>query len=184
MRKKIVLVVLMLFVAENQSLRAAPVQSGPPTGAKVPGPFRPLHVTGPDAGQRVCLYCKYGSRPVALVFTREVTPAVARLLARLDAAVAARNDARLGSFAVFLGDLEKLRDPLKQLATNASLQNVILTTDESAPESYSIAQDAAVTVLLYTKGTVKANHAFRAGELTDPAIDAILTDLDRMLPPK
>jgi hypothetical protein len=121
---------------------------------------------------------------VALVFAREITPAVAKLLARLDAAVAARDDVRLGSFAVFLGDPAKLREPLQQFAASAGFRNVILTTDEAAPERYAIAADAAVTVLLYTKGTVQANHAFRAGELTDAAIDGILTDLDRMLPPK
>ena len=39
-----------------------------------------------------------------------------------------------------------------------------------------------VTVVLYTKRTVKANHTFKKGELNDKAIDAIVADLAKILP--
>ena len=58
-------------------------------GEKIPGPFKPLNLTGPEAGKYSCLYCKYGQRPVAMVFVREITPAVARLLATIDAELSA-----------------------------------------------------------------------------------------------
>jgi len=167
----------------TSGLFADPVKSGPQAGEKVPGPFRPLHVTGPDAGQRVCLYCKYGARPVALVITREMTPAVASLLAKLDAATAERQEARLASFTVFLGDPDNLKGPVKQLAEKHTIRHDILTVDETAPESYEIAADAAVTVILYRQHKVKANRAYRAGELKDQTIQAILSDLNAMVPP-
>src|SRR5690242_17779162 len=103
---------LVLAVAAAQPLLAGSVKSGPQPGEKVPGAFKPLHVTGPEAGKYSCLYCKYGQRPVAVVFAREVTPAVAKLLAAIDAETAARTDARLGSFAVFVGDPARLTDPV------------------------------------------------------------------------
>jgi hypothetical protein len=37
------------------SLAADDLKSGPQVGARVPGPFNPLHCNGPDDGKKVCL---------------------------------------------------------------------------------------------------------------------------------
>jgi hypothetical protein len=179
MRYLTIAALLVVFAAEQAA--AGPVKSGPQPGEKVPGPFRPLHLTGPEAGQYSCLYCKYGHRPVVMIFAREITPAVASLLAKVDAQTAARADARLGSFAVFLGDPARVGDPVKQLAKSMNLTSCVLAAAEAAPDSYAISPEAAVTVVLYRNLKTKANHAFRAGELDGRAIDAILADLSRML---
>ena len=34
---------------------AADLKSGPQVGENIPGPFHPLNVTGPTAGQKACL---------------------------------------------------------------------------------------------------------------------------------
>ena len=34
---------------------AGDLTSGPPEGKMIPGPFHPLHASGPDAGHKVCL---------------------------------------------------------------------------------------------------------------------------------
>jgi hypothetical protein len=34
---------------------AGDLKSGPPEGKNIPGPFHPLHASGPDAGKKVCL---------------------------------------------------------------------------------------------------------------------------------
>lgn len=175
----------LLFVLSNSLLLADPVRSGPQPGAKVPGPFRPLHVTGAHADKRVCLYCEYGMRPVAVVFAREITPAVSQLISRLDAVTVARSaETRLASYSVFLGDTEKLKAPLVQLAASNNLKQHVLTIDEQPPPSYEIADEAAFTVVLYHRAIVKANHAFRAGELNEAAIARVLADLDAMLAAK
>ena len=64
---------------------AQSITSGPQAGQKVPGPFKPLHVNGPDAGMRECLYCKFGPRPVVMIFARETSPALAALVKGSDA---------------------------------------------------------------------------------------------------
>jgi hypothetical protein len=181
--RKMTLAALAALLALGPAL-AGSVQSGPQVGQKIPGPFRPLNLTGPEAGQYSCLYCKYGPRPVVMVLAREITPAVARLLAKVDAATAANSDARLGSFAVFLGDPARLSDPVKQLGKSHNLSACVLAVAPAAPDSYAVAPDAAVTVVLYRQAKTKANHAFRAGELDDKAIDAILADLHKMLSEK
>ncbi len=162
---------------------AEPVTSGPQVGQKVPGPFKPLHVTGPDAGQRECLYCKNGANPVAMIFAREVSPELVALLKQIDAATAAHADCSMGSFVVFLSDLKELPDQLKKIAETDGIKTTILSVDEPAgPPSYKIAGDADVTVVLYTHRTVKVNRAFRKGELDDKAAAAVVTDLAKILP--
>jgi hypothetical protein len=180
MRKSIIVVWASLALAGAAS--AEPVVSGPQAGQKVPGPFKPLHVNGPDAGKRECLYCKFGPRPVVMVFAREASPAVAALVKKLDAATAADKDERLGSCAIFLSDSKDLPAALKSFVDKEGVKSTIVATDDPAgPEAYKIAADAEVTVILYTHRTVKANHAFHKGEFTAAAADAVVADLAKIL---
>ncbi len=161
---------------------AGSVTSGPQLEEKVPGPFAPLNVTGPNAGEKFCQYCKNKSRPVAVVFAKQLTPEVVRLLQKIDYATAKNAERSLGSYAVFCSDSEGLGKQLQDVARQAQIQQTILTLYKAGgPERYHLSAEADVTVLLYTNFTVKANHAFKAGELTEAATDAILADLAKML---
>ncbi|MGH7169015.1 MAG: hypothetical protein ACRELG_01890, partial [Gemmataceae bacterium] len=164
---------------------AGSVKSGPQVGEKVPGPFKPLNVTGPDAGKASCQYCKNGTRPVAVLFVKTITPEVAQLLKKIDTATATNKERGLGSYAVIGTDTGGTEHELRlfaEIATQLRIQNTILTLYKAGgPEKYRLAPDADVTVLLYNHLTVKANHAFKKGELTGAAIDAILADLGKML---
>lgn len=162
---------------------AQSITSGPQAGDKVPGPFAPLNVTGPDAGNKVCQYCKNGTHPVAMIFAREVSPAVVALIKKIDAATAAHQECQMGSFITFLSDAPEMPAALKQVADQQNIRTTILCTFAPAgPPSYKIAPDADVTVILYTHRTVKANYAFRTGELSEQAIDAVIADVAKILP--
>jgi hypothetical protein len=172
-----------LALAFAGAASAEPVTSGPQAGQKVPGPFAPLHATGPNAGAKGCLYCKNGANPVAMVFARELSPAVMALIQKIDAATAAHADCRMGSFVTFLSDNPELPGALKQVAAQEHIQTTILCTYAPAgPPSYKLAADAEVTVILYTHHTVKANYAFRKGELNEQAVNAVLADVAKILP--
>lgn len=161
------------------------VKSGPQVNEDVPGPFHPLNVTGPKAGQKNCLYCQNGACPVAVVFAREVTPAVTKLIKKLDECTVKNDECRMGSYVVFLCDKEGLDKDLKAMADKAKLEKIVLSIDNPAgPEDYKISKDADVTVLLYSKHVVKSNHAFKKGELKDGDIDAIIKDVPKILPKK
>ena len=160
-----------------------PVKSGPQVGEKVPGPFRPLNVTGPNAGEKVCQYCNNGANPVVMVIVRETTPAVMGLIKKVDAITAAHRDAHVGSFAVVLSEAPDMSTALKAFADREKVTTTILCTMAPAgPPSYHFAPDAAVTVVFYDHHTVRANHTFRAGELTPAATDALLADIAKILP--
>ncbi len=161
------------------------LKSGPQVDQKVPGPFHPLNINGEKAGEKNCLFCSNGSNPVAMVFAREVTPEVTKLIRKLDACTAKHSDCKMGSFVVFLSDKDGLEKELKTMADEAKLKKVILSIDNPAgPKDYNVSKDADITVVLYTDRTVKANYAFKKGELKDKDLDSITSDVKKILPEK
>jgi hypothetical protein len=161
---------------------AAEPKSGPQVGEKVV-PFHPLNCTGDHAGEKYCLICKNGYNSVAMIFARQVTPELSRLIKRIDQATDKNQERSMGSFVVLLSDSDDLEKELKELAKKEKIQHCILTIDNpEGPQDYNIAQEAEVTVVLYTKLTVKANHAFKKGDLNDKAIEATVADLAKILP--
>lgn len=155
------------------------VKSGPQVGEEVPGPFHPLNVTGTHAGKKHCLYCQNAGNPVAVVFARDVTPQVAKLLKKLDAETVKSNS--MGSYAVFCSDTQGLEEKLKDVAGKAKLSKLILSIDNPAgPKEYNIAKDAEVTVVLYREFNVRANFAFAKGQLRDSDIEAIASSVSKI----
>jgi hypothetical protein len=176
---------LAVLLLAGAAAAADVLQSGPPVGEELPGTFEPLNVTGPDAGQKTCIFCEYGESPVAMVFARGVSEPLTRLTRRLDAATAKHKASGLASCVIFLANEEGLPRQIKQVADREKLQHTILRTFRpEGPKGYNLARDADVTVVLFTDRVVKARHAFRKGELKDRDIDAILADVARILPAK
>jgi hypothetical protein len=186
MRKAIHVLSVLVAGAVIVGLAAAgELKSGPQVGERVPGPFHPLNCTGENAGKKYCLYCKHGQNPVAMLFARQTSPELTKLIKKIDDATAKNKDHGMGSFVVFLSDSDKLEAELKELGKKEKLQHCVLSIDNPAgPEGYQIAKDADVTVVLYTNGTVKANHTFKKGELKDKEIDRVVADVSKILPEK
>lgn len=177
-----VAVALALGLAVTAAWGEGTAKSGPQTGEKVPGPFHPLNVTGAKAGKKNCLFCENGPSPVAVIFAREITPEVTKLIKKLDEATGKNKDASMGSYAVFTTDKDGLEKQLKDLASKEGIKHLILSIDNpSGPEEYKIAKDADVTVLLYNEFTVRANHAFKKGELNEKAIDSVVKDVAKIV---
>jgi hypothetical protein len=165
-----------------QATAAEPVKSGPQAGAEVPS-FRVDNVTGRYAGQEKCLVCFFGDDPVVMIFARENSELVTKLLRQVDEAVGKEKE--LGSFVVFLKQEEALDLELKLYARREKIKNVVLASfDPAGPKECEIHKDADVTVVLYVNRKVEVNHAFRKGELKDGDVARVLKDLTRILPQK
>jgi hypothetical protein len=165
--------------------KADKLVSGPQVDQKVPGPFHPLNVTGEKAGEKFCLYCCNGENPVAMIFAREPSPALATLIKKIDAVTENNKNHEMGSFVVFLSDKEGLDKELKGMAHDASLKKIVLAIDNPAgPEKYKVAKDADVTVVLYNERVVKANYAFKKGQLKEKDIEKIVADVTKIVPAK
>jgi hypothetical protein len=165
---------------------AAELKSGPQVGDKLPGAFHPLNVNGESAGKKACLVCKHGASPVVAIFARcsdcETTQ---KLITSIDKVTGEHSKCEMGSFAVFLTDDDKTESKLKTMAEKASLKNLTLSIDNpQGPAKYSIAKDADVTVILYTEHKVKANYAFKKGEMKDSDVEAIVKDVAKIVPEK
>jgi hypothetical protein len=173
----------LVAVALMLSVAVAGEKSGPQAGEDIPGPFHPLNLTGAKAGEKNCLVCQNGGNPVAMIFAREVSEPLATLVKKIDAATGEHKDAKMGSFVVFLTDSEDLGKHVKEWAEKENVKNTILAVDNPAgPKGYNVAKDAEVTVVLYTNRAVKANYSFAKGELKEKDIDAILSDVSKILP--
>jgi hypothetical protein len=158
------------------------LKSGPQEGTEVPGPFHPLNVTGENAGEKVCLFCKNGNNPVAMIFAREVSDNLTKLIKKIDATTAENKESKMGSFVVFLNDNEDLPRQLKEVAEKEGIKHTVLSVDNPAgPKAYKVAKEADVTVVLYTNHTVKVNRAFKKGDLQEKDIDTIVADVAKIV---
>ena len=121
-----------------------------------------------------------------MIFAREISDGLTSLVKKIDAATADNSKCRMGSFVVFLSkDQDELEKQLKELAKKEKIDKTVLSIDNPAgPKGYNVAKEADVTVVLYTKKTVKANYAFKKGEMKDADIDKIVGDLVKILPKK
>jgi len=165
----------------TMSSAAEPVKSGPQVGAKVPGAFEPFNVTGTNAGEECCLFCKFGVDPTVMVFAKDMSEPLTGLLKKLDELNVAYKKADLGTCAIFCDKGTRLRGDLKTLADKKGFKEVILATMEQPPKAYAINNEADVTLIVYIGAAVKANHTFRKGELDAKAIEAITSDVEKMM---
>jgi hypothetical protein len=173
---------LALAVVAGGLFAADAFKSGPQVGEKVPGPFEPLNINGDNAGKKFCQYCINGQNPVAMVFARDASEPVQKLVKELDAATAKNSDAKMGSFFVFLSDDEAMQKKLESLAKKDDLKKTVLTLDnKTGPENYNISKEAEVTVVLYKDRKVVANYSFKKGQMTDKDVEKVISDLPKIL---
>ena len=120
-----------------------------------------------------------------MIFAREITPGLTSLVKKLDEATAKNSSARMGSFIVFCSDEEGLEKKLEELAKKEKIEKLVLCIDNPAgPKGYEVSKDAEITVVLYNSRTVKANHAFKKGEMKEKDIEAIVADVAKIMTKK
>jgi hypothetical protein len=159
------------------------LKSGLPVGAEVPA-FNVRDITGPSKGETLCYRCKYGSKPVVTVFTREVNDTVTDLVKKIDAKVGANKDKKMAAFVVVVTeDADKVEPKLEKIAKDEKITNTPLTIIEGAtgPPNYKLAKDAEVTVMMWVDSEVKVNQAFAKGKLDKKAVDELVSETKKIL---
>lgn len=140
---------------------------------------------GTPVGEQLCYRCKYGNRPMVMVFSRKADDSVASLVKKLDAAVEKNADDKLAAFVNLLGDNEEaLESHAKELGKKSAAPNVPIVVPveyENGPADYGISPDAEVTVILAVKGKVVANRAYGSGQFSKKSVDTILSDVPKLL---
>lgn len=142
------------------------------------GPFYVTKVAGPEdgvqAGKTLCYRCRYGSRPMVMVFTRETGDKVIDLAKQLDSAIAKNEDAQLRSFVTLIGgETDSLTQQAEKLAKASGVKNLPITVaedTENGPTAYKIDPKSEVTIVVAKDGKVTAQHAFSASSLDVAAV--------------
>ena len=172
----------MALMVTAATVAQAEVTSGPQVGEQV-GAFTVTKVAGNaddgvDEGKTLCYRCRMGQRPVVMVFARSADEKLAKFLKKLEEEIEEHQDTKLSAFVNMIGTDE---DALKKSAADFVAKHgltrvafVVPTQAKDGPDNLKIAPDADLTVVCYKEGTVKANHAFAAGGLSDDKIDALV----------
>ncbi len=187
--KSVLSLVALASLGWAAAVVAAELKSGPSVGAPL-APFEVVKVAGAvgdgvDQGEELCYRCKYGSRPMVMVFTRAKNDGVAKLAKKLDATVAAHKAQKLAAFVNFVGgERSELEKAAKSLGSSEQIEHVALVVpveSEDGPADYRLSADADVTVLLCAQGKVMQNIALEADSLSDNQINDIIAGAEKLL---
>src|SRR5262249_29652139 len=180
-------VLALVFVLYGQAATTEKddLKSGPQAGDNLPGPFLSLvvHSGEPDlAGKKNDFVEMYGQAPVVLVFARAMTKPLTRLVNKLDAEAGKHKSAKLSIVVVMLSDEDALENNLKEYGEMQGIKHVHLAIMEpDGPKRYKLSKEAEVTVLLYKRRKVEANHTFKRGELGEEGLESILADVPKII---
>ncbi len=176
----------------GSSNEAADLNSGPQVGQRL-DTFQVRDCTGPAAGKTLCYVCRYGARPMAVIFTRRIGDDLGRLAERIDRAIARHRDRRLAAVVVYLGpDTADAEQRLKQLAELHHLAFTPLTIYKDSAvrlaNQLHISPRASLTVVFCRDTAVQESLSFESDRIGDTAIDTITGKAERLLessrPPK
>lgn len=195
---------------------------GVQAGQRLPGPFPAYIVAAPAAKggsevvqpeERVNLgdrgrvgkfhdyITQFGLAPTVAIFSRAAPPAadqpLAKLIAALDRAVDEKKNARLSTFAIFLGlKGDYLKDEtrvaqskaIEAFAEQLKLKNIPLAidlTDSARTKLYGIGTETPVTILVYDGNhMVKARFDLGGDKpLDDAAVKAVLEEVVKLVGP-
>ena len=138
---------------------------------------------GVEKGRELCYRCKYGQRPMVMVFARDTGGKVGDLVKEIDSAVQANEDAQLKGLVTLLGkDVSTLKDTAEKIVktTGAKQIPVVIANDkESGPSAYKLNDKAAVTVVVAKNSKVVATEAFEKADAVNVA--SVMKHVKKML---
>ena len=179
-----VLVPAVLLCSYAVTAEKVDLKSGPQAGDNLPGPFLSLVAYSGEpsiVGQKIDFFEMNGQGPVVLIFAREMTKPLTKLVNKLDAEAAKHKSAKLRVVVVILSDDDALQNNLKEYGEKQGIKHVNLAIMEpTGPKHYKLSKEADVTVLIYKKRKVEANHTFKKGELNEKGVERILADVPKI----
>jgi hypothetical protein len=178
-----VLISAMLLCGYAVAAEKDELKSGPQAGDDVT-PFESLVAYSKEpslVGKKNDFVEMYGLAPVVLVFAREMSKPLTELVNKLEVEAAKHQSAKLRIVVVLLSDDDALEDTLQKYGSKQGIRHVDLAIMEpDGPRAYRLSKDADVTVLLYKKKKVEANHAFKKDQFNDKRVERIVGDVPKI----
>jgi hypothetical protein len=164
---------------------AEPCVSGLNVGAR-PGPYSFLVASGSERGQQTCYVCETAEKPGVIVFARSTSAPLSKLLVKCDEIIATQPKDSMRAWMTMLGEKTIGMDDLGKWSKQNGLKTlpVGIFDDPIGPPSYKLADEADVTVVVFSKRKVIGNFAYRAGELSDKDIEKISTSIKSIISTK
>jgi hypothetical protein len=186
-RRMFLLIAAALLVCGNAvPAEKDDLKSGPQAGENLPGPFLTLVAYSEEpslVGKKTDFFEQYGQDPAVLIFAREITKPLTDLVKKVDAEAANKKSAKLRAIVVIVSDDDAVETNLKDFAEKQGIKHVNLAIMEPAgPKRYKLSKEADVTVVIYKRWKVEANHAFKKGELNEKGVEKILADVPKIVP--
>jgi hypothetical protein len=121
---------------------------------------------------------------IELVFAREITGPLTKLMKQLDAEVDRYKTFLLKAVVVLLSDDDGMERALREIGRRQGIRMVSLSVLPDGPKQYPLSPEADVTGVLYWRHQVAANHVLRKGELNEKAVRKILANVVKRVPDK
>lgn len=171
-----------ILVAPLSALAASgPLKKGDTAGVFYVTKIAGAKDDGVQTGQELCYRCRYGSRPIVMVFTRESTKQVQQLVKTIDKAVDKNQEAHLKGLVTFMGDdIAEVKENASEFAKNADAKHVpvvIAKETDTGPANYKL-DESEVTVVVAKDSQVVATHRFEADKIN---IAAVMTEVKQIL---
>lgn len=135
-----------------------------------------------DDGATLCYRCKYGQRPMVMIFTRTTDGSVSKLVEQVDAAVAKHSKEDLKGLVTLIGsEPTKLTVQGKAMASKLNDKNVpivVAKDSENGPAAYKLDAKTDVTVVLVNQSQVVSRHDFAADKVD---VAAVMKHVNEML---
>jgi molybdopterin converting factor small subunit len=120
-------------------------------------------------GDELCYRCKYGKRPMVMVFTRASDENLNKLFTEINEEVGEHAEQELKGLVVMIGsDADGLEKQGATIAKELKLENIPITVAEDTehgPADYKLQDADEVTVIIAKEGAVAARFAGTAAEL-------------------
>ncbi len=151
------------------------------------GSFRVTKVAGAvedgvEPGTELCYRCRYGSRPMVMVFARQTGGELPKLVEELDKAVDTNKEAQLRGLITLIGeDVAKVKEDANRVAEKSGAKSVAVVVakeNETGPTNYKLNQKAEVTVVVASDSLVVATHTFDVAKID---IATVIKEVKAML---
>jgi len=137
---------------------------------------------GVEVGEPLCYRCRYGSRPMVMVFSRKTGGQMPKFVKELNAAVKANEENQLKGLVTLIGnDADELKEQGVKFAKQAGAVHVpvvVAKDTETGPASYKIPESADVTVVVANDSQVVSTHTFKADSID---VAAVMKEVKEML---
>jgi hypothetical protein len=171
---------------------AEPLPAPVPAGIRLGHHVSETWVNGPYKGKKASLICWLAGRPAVLIYASEMDPSLVDLIKKLDAVAESGKEQKMLSSCVLLTAKDEDREGLEALAQREKPKATILAATPweerqfyfsaiTATGQCHLQKEAAVTVLVLDRLTVKSSYAFRKCELNDSKVKEIVKAASALL---